>query len=160
MKKEIIAAYKKPNYANIITLFCVVVSIMALLLGVFITKSNIVAVIICLILLCCAILFFVFKIINIKKLRKRDNTLIYFSGKTFYFPLLNMKINKAEINRVVFDMRRYSFVPLNGVWVPVENKIGKLHITYFDGNEEYYIVLKHVIYPDIAEKRIKEICGI
>ena len=160
MKKEIIASYKHPNYTLDITLFCLFFIVVSILLITFITARIIVAIAVCSIFLLIGISFFVFRIVYINKCRKKDNTLVYYVKNIFYFPMLNLQINKAKISRVVYEMKKYVFIPINKTFVPMENNIGKLHLTYFDKNEEYYIVLKHVISPDIVERRIKEICDL
>ena len=160
MKKEIIASYKHLNYTLDITLFCLFFIVSSILLIFFITANITIAIAVCSIFLLIEIAFFILRIFHINKCRKKDNTLIYYIGNTFYFPMLNLQINKDDINRVVYEMKRYVIVPINKTFVPMENNIGKLHLTYFYKNEEYYIVLKHVISPDIVEKRIKEICNL
>ena len=160
MKKEIIASYKHPNYTLDITLFCLFFIVVSILLITCITARIIVAIAVCSIFLLIGISFFVFRIVYINKCRKKDNTLVYYVKNIFYFPMLNLQINKAKISRVVYEMKKYVFIPINKTFVPMENNIGKLHLTCFDKNEEYYIVLKHVISPDIVERRIKEICDL
>ena len=160
--KKIIARQKKATYGLDISLFCIfsIFDILLLIGGILSNIQILIWITTSLMLL--SLIIFIFRIIHLHKKRQEDTTLIYYQNKTFYFPTLMLKIDEDEISNVVYELSRYNYavIPMgnrNSI-LPVKNNVGKLHITYFFEDEEYYIKLKNVLCPDTVEKAIKKIC--
>ena len=163
MKKEIIAIKKKPSYIFIVYFIILFIfSVLWITIGI-IGKNNKLAIIFS-IVLTIEILLFVLVVVITYRNRKKDDTIIFYESDTFYFPKLKLKIKRNKITRVVYQLSRYVVLPIANANTPIytttKNNVGKLHLSYICNKEEYYLVLKNVINPDIVEERIKEICGL